>query len=63
METKTISIAAWAKRAGVSRQRAYQWVTAGRLRFVRVRKTVINIYADEPRPDAMAAGRPRKESI
>lgn len=60
MEKKTISIAAWAKRHGVSRARAYQWITAGRLRFVRVNREVLAVYADEPRPDALPAGAPRK---
>lgn len=56
---KTISIIAWAKKNGVTRQRVYQWITAGRLKFIRENSVVLKIPEDEPRPDAISHGRPR----
>lgn len=60
-EKNLISVAAWAKSVGVSRQRAYQWIEMGALRFVRrMARAQVQIMAGDARPDKKSIGRPRK---
>lgn len=60
MKTKLLTVAAWAKKNGITRQRAYIYITAGRLKFKRVNVKEIRIDESEPMPEEMPSGAPRK---
>jgi predicted site-specific integrase-resolvase len=56
-----LSIASWGRLVGVSRQRAWQWVKAGRVKVQDI-GGVKFIFDDEPRPEKGKSGRPREDA-
>jgi predicted site-specific integrase-resolvase len=52
MKTK-LTLTGWAKKVGVSRQRAQEWMLQGRIKFERPAIGVILIEENEPRPKPM----------
>ena len=61
-DRKTISIMKACELVGVSRRTIYNWITAGKLEYVRTAGGSIRIYADSLWRDASSAARPVIES-
>ena len=63
MDRQTLSIMKACEVVGVSRRTIYNWISAGKVEYVRTAGGSIRIFADSLWRDASAAVRPEAEAL